>query len=78
MKGIGGKAVVCGSAAGTQPFDNAVINQKIQNAVNRYPVDRTASLQGFVDVSGRQREAVVADDFEDPQTALCQFQSGGG
>ena len=61
---IGGQTIVGRPAPGTEPLENPVAHQQIQDTINCHTIDRTAAVQRFEYVSGRQRKAVVSDDFQ--------------
>ena len=52
VEGVGRQTVIKGPAAGAEPLDQAMVDEQIQDAVNRYAVDGTAALQGFIYVAG--------------------------
>jgi len=44
---VGRQAVVGGPAAGAQAFDDTLVHQPVQDAVDRDPVDGAAALQAL-------------------------------
>lgn len=61
---IGRKAKIGGPSGGAQALDNTVIDQTVENAIDRDAVYGTCPAKGFINIRGRQRKTVIADDLQ--------------
>lgn len=77
MVPVGRQPVIKCPAAGAEPIEHPMIDQQIENAVDRHPVDRTAALQSLEDVCSRKRIPVVSHDFQDAEPISGNLQFGG-
>jgi hypothetical protein len=73
---VGSHSKVGQSSKRVQPIHQFMTDQQIQNPVNSDFIDRCMALQGGKDIVGRQRTAVVADHFQDPDPVFGDFYLG--
>ena len=61
---IWGQAVIKCSSARADAFNDAVLQQQVKNAVDRYLINRAAPLQYFIDVACGKGKFIVSNDFQ--------------
>lgn len=63
---VRGQVVIKGPAARADAFDDSVLHQQIENAVDSYTIDRSATLKGIVEVAYGKRICVIPNYFQNP------------
>jgi hypothetical protein len=68
MVGVRGEAVAEGAVAGADLLQEPLLNQEVQNAVDRDPVDILSATGQGENLLGAQRMGTAPDDLENPHT----------
>ena len=58
------QTVIKCSAAGADAFNNTMVHQKVEDAIDRYSIDRAAALQSFINICRGKGKAVIAHNLQ--------------